>query len=157
MRRDGVLLRKESLDGDGQVVWELLENDRDEMFVLRFQDAGIGADSHDQRRGYLLLVRQNFMYVRDRAGATQRAESLATLIELKELERAQIIELLDFEISFGTRSADKRLWRIQHSTKPYREGWSLMNDATLAEIISQAGQDRAEYVGPVSNIYVLVA
>ena len=141
MRRDGTLLHEETLDGREQVVWELLTDGRNEIVALRFQDAGIGADSDDQRRGYLLVVGQYFMFVRDRVVATQRADSLATLIELKEPERAQIIELLDFEISFGMRAADKQPWRIQHSTIPYREGQPLMDDASLAQIVAHAGKE----------------
>ena len=140
MRRDATLLKEETLDGREQVVWELLADGRNEIIALRFQDAGIGADSDDQRRGYLLVVGEYFLFVRDRLVATQRADSLATLIELKEPERAQIIELLDFEISFGTRAADNSPWLIQHSTIPFREGQPLMDNSTLKEIISQAGQ-----------------
>lgn len=141
MRRDATLLKEETLDGRDQVVWELLADSRHEIVALRFQDAGIGPDSDDQRRGYLLVVGDYFMFVRDRLVATQRADSLAILIELKELERTQIIELLDFEISFGTRATDNSPWLIQHSTIPYREGRPLMDNSTLEEIISQAGQD----------------
>ena len=141
MQRDATLLKEETLDGRDQVVWELLTDGRNEIVALRFQDAGIGVDSDDQRRGYLLVVGQYFMFVRDRVVATQRADSLVTLIEAKVPERAQIIELLDFEISFGKRATDKLPWRIQHSTIPYREGQPLMDDATLAQIAVQAGKD----------------
>ncbi|MEK6664151.1 MAG: hypothetical protein AABY73_09835 [Pseudomonadota bacterium] len=140
MRRIATLLKEETLDGREQVVWELLADGRNEIIALRFQDAGIGADSDDQRRGYLLVVGAYFMFVRDRLVATQRADSLATLIELKEPERTQLIELLDFEISFGTRTADNSPWLIQCSTIPYREGRPLMDNSTLMEIVSQAGQ-----------------
>lgn len=142
MQREGTLLKQESLDGRDQVVWELLADGQQEMFALRFQDAGIGADSDDQRRGFLLVVGRYFMFVRDRSGITPRAESLATLIELKEPTRAQIIELLDFEISFGERAGDETPWHIKHSTIPYREGLPLMDDATLAQILAQATQPR---------------
>lgn len=140
MQRDATLLKEETLDGRERVVWELLADGENEIVALRFQDAGIGRDSDDQRRGYLLVVEDYFMFVRDRLVATQRADSLATLIELKEPERAQLIELLDFEISFGTRAADNSPWLIQHSTIPYREGRPLMDNSTLMEIVAQAGQ-----------------
>lgn len=140
MRRDRTLLTEETLDGREHVVWELLADSRNEMVALRFQDAGIGPDSDDQRRGYLLVIGEYFMFVRDRLVATQRADSLTTLIELKEPERAQLIELLDFEISFGTRAADNSPWLIRHSTMPYREGRPLMDNSTLMEIVAQAGQ-----------------
>lgn len=140
MHRDTTLLKEETLDGRDQVVWELLADGRTEIVALRFQDAGIGADSDDQRRGYLLIAGDYFLFVRDRLVATQRADSLATLIELKEPERAQLIELLDFEISFGMRPTDNHPWLIQHSTIPYRERCPLMDNRTLHEIIAQAGQ-----------------
>lgn len=141
MQRDATLLREETLDGRERVIWELLANGQNEIVALRFQDAGIGADSDDQRRGYLLVIGEYFMFVRDRLVVTQRADSLAILVELKEPEREQLIELLDFEISFGKRPADNLPWRIQRSTMPFREGQVLMDNATLAEIAAQAGEE----------------
>ena len=140
MQRKAALLTDETLDGRDQLVWALLADSHNEIIALRFQDAGIGADSDDQRRGYLLVVGEYFMFVRDRVMATQRADSLATLIELKEPERAQVIALLDFEISFGMRPADNSPWLIQQSTIPQREGKVLMDNPTLHEIVAHAGQ-----------------
>ncbi len=140
MRREATLLHDAALDGRDAAVWELLADAHHEIFALRFHDAGIGAASDDQRRGYLLVVGAYFMFVRDRVIATQRADNLATLIEAKDLQRAQVIDLLDFEISFGQRPVTHGPWLIQHSTIPYREGQPLMDDATLAQIVVQAGQ-----------------
>jgi hypothetical protein len=139
MRVDGTLLQDASLDGRSGSTWERLADGSETVIALRFQDAGLGADSDDQRRGYLLVVDDYFMYVRDRVVATQRAESLATLADCKEYTREQLLDLLDFEISFGARSGAAP-WRIALSTIPFREGRQLMSDAILHGIVAGAGQ-----------------
>ena len=136
MQRAGMQLTDATLDGRDACVWELLADAQQEIVALRFQDAGIGPDSDDQRKGYLLVIGDYFLFVRDRLVFTQQAESLAILAECKHLDRAQLIELLDFEISFGTRPKDDSDWLIQLSTIPYREGRPLLNNPTLYRIAS---------------------
>ena len=155
MRRDATLLKEETLDGREQVVWELLADGRHEIVALRFQDAGIGPDCDDQRRGYLLVVGTISVCARSLA-ATQRADSLAILIELKEPERAQLIELLDFEISFGTRTADNSPGSFSIRLSPPR-GPALMNNITLQEIVSRRDKVHVECVGVVNTFTLLVA
>lgn len=139
MRFEGEWLHDDSLDGRDTATWERLAAGESMRVGLRFQDAGIGAHADDQRRGFLLVVDQYFMYVRDRLVATQRAESLATLADCKNYTREQLIELLDFEISFGRRDGETP-WAIQLSTIPFREGRRLMSDEILRSIIAHAGQ-----------------
>lgn len=139
VRVDGALLHDSSLDGRDSAIWERLSDGSETVIGLRFQDAGVGEHADDQRRGYLLVVDQFFMYVRDRMAATQRAESLATLADCKQYNREQLIELLDFEISFGRRDGDAP-WAIALSTIPFREGRQLMTDDILQGIVARAGQ-----------------
>lgn len=138
MRRDGVQLIDECLDGRHRCTWDLMADGHNEIVGLRFHDVEVGSSGGDQCRGYLLVVGPYFMYVRDRQAATQRAESLAVLAECKRFSREQLIDVLDFEISFGSR-AGTTPWRIQLSTIPFREGRQLMDDAVLHRIIEHAG------------------
>lgn len=140
MRRDGVQLYDECLDGRHGCVWDLLADAENEIVGLRFHDVEVGAGSSgDQCRGYLLVVGPYFMYVRDRFVATQRAESLALLAELKNFTREQLIAVLDFDLSFGRRDGDKP-WTIELSTIPFRQGRQLMSDEVLHRIIAGANQ-----------------
>ena len=139
MRCDGALLSEETLDGRESCVWERLADTPHEIVALRFQDASIGQHSDDQCKGYLLVIGNYFLFVRDRLVLTQQAESLAILAEHKALDRMQLIELLDFEISFGTRPASDAPWMIQLSTLPFREGRLLLDNAALQGIVRDAG------------------
>ena len=133
MRREGEVLLETTLDNRLPCSWQLLAGPEQEIIALRFQDAGIGAHD-DQRKGYLLIVGEHFLFVRDRSGVTQLAESLAVLAECKQLDREQLISLLDFEISYGRRTLDGTPWIISLSTLPQREGKHLLDDATLRRV-----------------------
>lgn len=139
MRRDGVQLFDECLDGRHRCTWDLLADGHNEIVALRFHDVEVGNSGGEQCRGYLLVVGPYFLYVRDRQVATQRAESLAVLAECKNFTREQLIEVLDFELSFGRRDGEKP-WMIELSTIPFREGRQLMNDEVLRCIIAGANQ-----------------
>lgn len=138
LRPEGEVIHEHCLDGRETAVWDRLAGAGGEIVGLRFHDVEIGG-AGDQCRGYLLVVGPYFMYVRDRFVATQRAESLAVLAELKGFSREQLIAVLDCELSFGRRDGDAP-WRIQLSTIPFREGRSLMSDEVLRRIITGAGQ-----------------
>lgn len=139
MRRDGVQLIDECLDGRHRCIWDLLADGGNEIVALRFHDVEVGSGGGDQCRGYLLVVGPYFIYVRDRQVPTQRAESLAVLAECKNFTRQQLIDVLDFELSFGSRTG-KTPWSIQLSTIPFREGRQLMDDAVLYRIVEHAGR-----------------
>lgn len=130
MRRETEHLFESTLDDRQPCTWQLLAGPEQEIIALRFQDAGVGAND-DQRKGYLLIVGPHFLFVRDRSGVTQLAESLAVLAECKQLNREQLISLLDFEISYGQRTQDGSPWTISLSTLPQRQGKHLLDDATL--------------------------
>lgn len=140
MKRDGAQLIDECLDGRHRCIWDMLADADSEIVGLRFHDVEVGAGSSgDECRGYLLVVGPYFMYVRDRFVATQRAESLAMLAELKNFTREQLIAVLDFDLSFGRRDGAKP-WTIELSTIPFREGRQLMSDEVLRRIIAGANQ-----------------
>jgi hypothetical protein len=68
--------------------------------------------------GNLLRVGNVFMYARDRATPLVNGNLSDAVRGAASVKAAR--ELIDFEISFGTASADG--WRITRSTLPYREG-----------------------------------
>jgi hypothetical protein len=139
MRREGSTLYAEALDGTDPCIWDLVAAPEGEIVALRFQDAGVGKDEHDQRRGYLLVVGGHFIFVRDRAVMTQRAANLNVLAECKNYGRQELLDVLDFEISFGRRGGDAP-WQVQLSTIPFREGRRIMDDVMLEKILATAGK-----------------
>lgn len=73
----------------------------------------------------LTLVGDHFVYARNRKADLPRAESMAKLVESMKATRAQIIETLDCELSYGLVHGGRIPWEIRHSTLPWREGTSL--------------------------------
>jgi len=138
MRREGELLLEETVAGTEQVTWRKISPPDAELIALRFQDEGAAAG--DQHKGYLLIVGEHFLYLRDRAGFAPQAESLRVLAECKDYERETLMELLDFEISFGLRTGGSQPWEITLSTLPFREGKPLLAPAAFEAIVQNAGR-----------------
>lgn len=90
------------------------------------------------RPGWLLVAGDCFLYVRGRASPLPRAADLPSLVARAQPSRAQWLEWLDVEISFGHRSGPAP-WRIEHSTLPFREGQHF----TLPGAIQRRGHQLA--------------
>jgi hypothetical protein len=73
------------------------------------------------RPSWLLVAGACFMFVRGRARPLPHAADLSGLITQARPPRAQLVDWLDVEISFGHRTGPTP-WRIEHSTLPFREG-----------------------------------
>lgn len=73
----------------------------------------------------LTVVGDHFVYARNRAHDLPPAESLAALVASTHATRAQIIEMVDCELSYGLVHGGRLPWEIRHSTLPWREGKSL--------------------------------
>jgi hypothetical protein len=73
----------------------------------------------------LIVVGDQFLYVRNRAKDLPVAESLDSLIVATRATRAQIIAYLDCEFSTGRVRGGALPWQIEHSTLPWREGRHL--------------------------------
>ncbi|MEJ7602243.1 MAG: hypothetical protein WKG01_30380 [Kofleriaceae bacterium] len=71
------------------------------------------------------IVGDHFIYARNRAHDLPAGESLAALVEKTHATRAQIIEMLDCEFSYGLVRGGRVPWTIVHSTLPWREGKPL--------------------------------
>lgn len=135
---NGVLL--ETLPNSTEhLAWRKISETGAESIALRFQDETDITDISGQRKGLLLVVGDYFMYVRDRGYFVPQSESLGTLSECREYSQQQLVELLDFEISFGLRSAGKMPWEIQYSTLPFREGKPLMAAGGIESLAKNGG------------------
>jgi len=73
----------------------------------------------------LVAVGDFFLFAVGRVRATPPAPSLEALVAARHATRAELIELLDMEISFGLRRGGKVPWEVRLSTLPFREGRPL--------------------------------
>lgn len=109
-------------EDDYQEVWERLPESEGGTAALELV---VEAGELPARRTWLLVAGACFVYVRDRPQALPRkAADLSSLIVSARPSRGQLLDWLDFEISFGRRGGAEP-WRIQCSTLPYREGQTL--------------------------------
>jgi hypothetical protein len=82
----------------------------------------------------LLVAGDYFVFVRNRIKDLPRAASLDSLIASTHPSRAQVIEYLDCDFSFGRVRGGSIAWEIQRSTLPWREGHRL-------DFVDQVGLD----------------
>lgn len=122
MHFEGALLVEENLLGTVRENWQRLNGPEDGVIALRLLEEANMEGRMLTRKGYLLVMGDYFIFVRDRTEFTRQAASLEDLFEAQELEREDQIRLLDCEFSFGRRNGDAQAWEIQLSTLPYREG-----------------------------------
>lgn len=73
----------------------------------------------------LVVVGDHFVYARNRTRDLPPARSLTALVAEIKATRAQIIEILDCEFSYGTIRSGRVPWEIRYSTLPWREGKPL--------------------------------
>ncbi|MEO6696680.1 MAG: hypothetical protein ABIN45_01615 [Gammaproteobacteria bacterium] len=138
MAFDNDRIVEDGLESSYREVWQRLPDSTGETIALRFLEEHSSGGLAVPRKGYLVASGDYFIFARDRAAALPRMPSLAALLEEPNLARDQIIDMLDFEISFGRRQCGRAPWEIQLSTLPFREGRSLFSDTDWASI-SQAG------------------
>ena len=74
---------------------------------------------------FLVVAGDHFVYARNRARDLPKADSLKALFESTHATRAEKIEMLDCELSYGLVRGAGRPWQIVRSTLPWREGVSL--------------------------------
>lgn len=85
----------------------------------------------------LVVVGDHFVYARNRTHDLPTAESLTALVAQRKATRAEIIELLDCELSYGTIRSGRVPWEVRFSTLPWREGKPL--DFAQAITLDTAG------------------
>ena len=132
--------RSVSCLGPRTSVWARLSGSVGDSVILRFLEERASGGHAPPRKGYLLISGDYFIFARDRAVTPPKASSLTVLLEEPNLTRDQIIDILDFEISFGRKNGGKLPWEIQLSTLPFKEGHALFLETTWALIAKACGQ-----------------
>jgi len=129
---DGERVIETGVESDYLEIWERLPQSRGGTAALELV---VEHGELPSRPAWLFVAGDCFMFVRGRAHAPPNT---ADLIGRARPSRAQLLEWLDVEISFGHRSGVTP-WRIEHSTLPFREGKTF----TLAGAIQRRGHQLA--------------
>jgi hypothetical protein len=102
---------EQGLDGEfAELWWNLAPNDGRYL--------GIEVTRGDRVHQLLAVVGDHFAYARNRPRDLPPGESLSTIATT----RAQMIELLDCELSYGHVRGGRVPWEVRFSTLPWREG-----------------------------------
>jgi hypothetical protein len=106
------------LDGSYIESWRHVSGAKGQFLVIRVEHTGRLLRS-------LVVVGNQFVYVRNRAKDLPMAPSFEALIEATNATRAEIMEYLDCEFSVGRVRGGSVPWEVQQSTLPWREGHHL--------------------------------
>lgn len=127
MHFEGDVLVEENMQGSIVEKWRRLAGIQGGVITLRLLEEAEADGRIVPRKGYLLVVGDYFLFVRDRPEFTRQSATLEDLFEAQDLEREEMIPFLDCEFSFGRRSGGAVPWHIELSTLPYREGKTLFS------------------------------
>ena len=117
-RIDDSHMREHALDSSYIESWRSL-GAGDGRFLALFEE-------RDARvRRVLVIAGDHFLYVRNRERDLPAGESIDSLVRATSPSRAQIIEYLDCEFSYGHVRGEASPWTIEQSTLPWREGKRL--------------------------------
>jgi len=111
-------MHEHGLDGSYIESWRSLTDGQGRFLVIRVQHSG-------RLLRTLVVVGNQFVYVRNRAKDLPMAPSLDALIEATSATRDQIVQYLDCEFSVGRVRGGSVPWEIGQSTLPWREGHRL--------------------------------
>lgn len=101
--------------------WERVADDKNEhCYALQLLDKRELAEPES----YLLVSGNHFIYARNRM-ARLTLQTFKSSDRLQHYPQHVLVELLDFEISFGLIRGAGEPWQITLSTLPWREGQSL--------------------------------
>ena len=117
-RMAGDRMYEHGLDGSYIESWRFLTNGQGRFLVIRVEHSG-------RLLRTLVVVGNQFVYVRNRAKDLPLAPSFDALIKATNATRDQIIEYLDCEFSVGRTRGGSVPWEIERSTLPWREGRRL--------------------------------
>jgi hypothetical protein len=109
---------EKGLDGDFFELWWSMSSG-DGKYL------GIKVVNGTRTERMLVVIGDHFVYARNRARDLPAAASLTALVAETQATRAQIIEILDCELSYGTVRSGRVPWEIRYSTLPWREGVPL--------------------------------
>jgi hypothetical protein len=135
MAFDGERLIETGVESDYLEIWERLPQSRGGTAALELV---VEHGALPPQPTWLLVAGDCFMFVRGRAHPLPNADDLSSLIDQARPSRAQWLDWLNVEISFGHRTGPVP-WRIDHSTLPFREGKTV----TLPGAIQRRGHQVA--------------
>ncbi|MGA9163003.1 MAG: hypothetical protein WBZ31_00985 [Thiobacillus sp.] len=130
---DGERVTETGVDADYLEIWERLPHSRGGTAALELV---VEAGELPSRPAWLLVAGDCFIHVRGRPHplpsiANQKSVTdLARLIAQARPSRAQWLDWLNVEISFGHRNGPTP-WRIELSTLPFREGQIVTHPGAL--------------------------
>jgi hypothetical protein len=107
-------MREHGLDGSYIEAWRSSTDGRGRFLAIRVEHSG-------RLSRTLVVVGNQFVYVRDRAKHLPAAASFDALIEATHPTREQMVKYLDCEFSVGRVSGGQVPWEIEQSTLPWRE------------------------------------
>lgn len=114
-------------------IWQHLPESRGECAALQLENEYGTSARHPT---WLLWAGAYFVYVRARRHPLPAAGNLSQLIDKSQPSRSQLLDWLDFEISFGRRTGPDA-WRIERSTLPFREGKRIVQPDDLQQLDSR--------------------
>ena len=132
------------VDGNYAEIWERLPDSQGPSFAFRFIETNTVLSSEKPQMGMLVISGDYFIFARSRANALPKTPSLAAMVSEANLNLRQLIEALDFEISFGRLTQGSIPWEIQLSTLPFREGQALFTKIDWAAL-SQATREYVQH------------
>jgi hypothetical protein len=111
-------MHEHGLDGSYIESWTSTTSGGGHFLVVRVKHSG-------RLLRTLVVVGDQFVYVRNRATDLPAAASFEALFDFTKASRAQIEEYLDCEFSVGRVRGGSVPWEIEQSTLPWREGRHL--------------------------------
>jgi len=111
-------MHEHGLDGSYLEAWRSSTDGKGCFLVVRVEHSG-------RLSRTLVVVGDQFIYVRNRAKDLPSAASFEALIEATHPSREQLMEYLDCEFSVGRVRGERVPWEIEQSTLPWREGRHL--------------------------------
>lgn len=143
-------MHEHGLDGSYIESWKSLTEGKGRFLVIRVEHSG-------RLLRALVVVGNQFVYVRNRAKDLPVAPSFEALIESKNASREQIVEYLDCEFSVGRVRGGAVPWEIEQSTLPWREGHRLdfveqmsIKDEGASLVPREVGED--QWTVPVNTL-----
>ena len=143
MHFEGPLLVETGVDREYEEEWRRLTSPDAPYVALELISEIDALGPNRERTGYVLVVGDYFLYVRGRRGALPPGPSLADVTNSARCSRQCMLDLLDFEISFGRCQGADVPWRIELSTLPFREGQPLFTPDTAP--VPRSGVDGSLY------------
>jgi len=118
-------------------IWERKTDDKNERcYALQLLDQGEPAEP----ASYLLVSSNHFIYLRNRL-ARLAQQAFKSSDQLQHYPQDELVQLLDFEISFGLILGAGNPWKIILSTLPWREGQALYEKEPVFTPVKGVCQD----------------